>query len=124
MMLLTVPGRTPGMPRSTPVDVFEHDGRQWLVSTHGAGDSNWVRNLRAAGQGVLSRGAQTFSFTAAEVPSEDVADTLRRVIGPRLARPVAGFVLRRTLRLPTSASADAFARAAETHPVFELRSRP
>jgi hypothetical protein len=33
---------------------------------------------------------------------------------------VAGFVLRRTLRVAADASPDAFVRTAEQHPVFEL----
>jgi hypothetical protein len=35
MILLTVRGRTTGLPRTTPVDLFEGDGRRWLVATHG-----------------------------------------------------------------------------------------
>jgi hypothetical protein len=31
MILLTVRGRTTGLPRTTPVDLFERDGRRWLA---------------------------------------------------------------------------------------------
>jgi deazaflavin-dependent oxidoreductase (nitroreductase family) len=120
MMLLTVRGRRTGQPRTNPVDLFEHDGRQWLVSTHGVGDSNWVRNLRAAGEGTLTRGSHRYSFTAVELSQQDAGIVLSDVLGPRLTRPVAGFVLRRTLRVPGDASADDFVRTAEQHPVFEL----
>jgi deazaflavin-dependent oxidoreductase (nitroreductase family) len=50
MILLTVRGRTTGQPRTTPVDLLERDDRRWLVATHGGANSNWVRNLRAAGE--------------------------------------------------------------------------
>ena len=56
MVLLTVRGRKSGKPRTTPVDLFERNGRSYLVSTHRQESSNWVRNLRTAGEGVLSRG--------------------------------------------------------------------
>ena len=49
MILLTVRGRTTGEPRTTPVDLLERGDRRWLVATHGGANSNWVRNLRAAG---------------------------------------------------------------------------
>lgn len=120
MMLLTVRGRRTGRPRTNPVDLFENDGRHWLVSTHGVGDSNWVRNLRAAGEGTLTRGSHHYSFTAVELSQPEAGIVLRDVLGPRLARPVAGFVLRRTLHVPKDASADDFARTAQQHPVFEL----
>jgi deazaflavin-dependent oxidoreductase (nitroreductase family) len=120
MMLLTVRGRQTGLPRTNPVDVFENDGRYWLVSTHGVGDSNWVRNLRAAGAGTLARGKRTISFTAAELSATDASEVLRNVLGPRLDRRLAGFVLRRTLQLRSHASPDAFGAAVRLHPVFEL----
>ena len=123
MMLLTVRGRRTGQPRTNPVDLFERDDQRWLVSTHGAGDSNWVRNLRVAGEGTLARGRQWYSFTAVELAPDDTARVLHEVLGPRLARPVAGFVLRRTLHLAANPPFDAFEKAAPVHPVFELTMR-
>ena len=120
MMLLTVSGRKTGLPRTNPVDVFERDGRCWLVSTHGVGNSSWVSNLRAAGAGHLDGGRRHLSFTAVELSTEAAGTVLREELGPRLARPLAGFVLRRTLGLDGNASAADVARAAEDHPVFEL----
>ena len=56
-MLLTVPGRRSGAPRSTPVTLVEEDGRRWLVAPYGPVD--WVRNDRAAGRVKLSRGRRS-----------------------------------------------------------------
>lgn len=120
IVMLTVRGRRTGVLRTNPVDLFEHDGRHWLVSTHGVGDANWVRNLRAAGEGTLARGPHSWSFTAVELSQQEAATMLRDVVAPRLARPGAGFVLRRALRVPADASADDLVRTAEQHPVFEL----
>ncbi len=52
--LLTVPGRSSGEPRTTPVTILEWGGERWLQSPFG--EVNWVRNLRAAGRGTLTRG--------------------------------------------------------------------
>lgn len=44
---LVVAGRTTGEPRKVPVVPIEVDGDRYLVSTRG--ESEWVRNVRAAG---------------------------------------------------------------------------
>src|SRR6266513_1956347 len=50
--LITVRGRKSGVPRTTPVAIVEIDGRRWVIGTFG--DTNWVRNLRAAGEATVS----------------------------------------------------------------------
>src|SRR5438067_13422362 len=69
--LLTVRGRTSGLDRTTPVAVVSIDGRRWVIATFG--DTNWARNLRAAGRatGTSNRraaavGARELSTTEAE----------------------------------------------------------
>jgi deazaflavin-dependent oxidoreductase (nitroreductase family) len=47
MMMLTVPGRKSGLPRTNPVDLWTSDGRSFLVATH-TEQAAWVGNLRAA----------------------------------------------------------------------------
>lgn len=123
MMMLTVRGRKTGVARTNPVDVFERDGRRWLVATHDSG-ANWVRNLRAAGKGTLARGRNRFSFTATQLPQDEAGRVLRDVLGPRLARPLAGFVLRQTLGVPPGAAPGEFERAAIDHPVFQITVTP
>jgi deazaflavin-dependent oxidoreductase (nitroreductase family) len=122
MILLTVRGRTTGQPRTTLVDLFERDGRRWLVATHGGGDSNWVRNLRAAGEGILTQGRRRQAIAAVELTPEAAGPVLKEVLGPRLASPVRGFVLRHTLDVAPDASLDDFISTARRHPVFELGS--
>lgn len=122
MVLLTVRGRTTGQPRTTPVDLLERAGRRWLVATHGGGDSNWVRNLRASGEGILRLGRRRQAFSAVELTPEAAGPLLKEVLEPRLASPLRGFVLRRTLEVTSDASLDEFIRVARRHPVFELGS--
>src|SRR5712691_8793734 len=44
---LVVPGRSTGRPQRIPVITVEQDGSSYLVSTRG--ETDWVRNVRAAG---------------------------------------------------------------------------
>ena len=122
LILLTVRGRKTGQPHTTPVDLFERDGCSFLVSTHGEEKSNWVRNLRAAGQGVLTRGRNQRAITVVELTPDAAGPVLKEVLGPRLALPVRGFVLRRTLGVAPDAPLDEFMSAARVHPVFEIVS--
>jgi deazaflavin-dependent oxidoreductase (nitroreductase family) len=122
LVLLTVRGRKTGQPRTTPVDLFEGSGRSFLVSTHGEEKSNWVRNLRKAGEGVLTRGRNRRAISVVELTSDAAGPVLKEVVGPRLAFPVRGFVLRRTLGVIGGASLDEFMQAARIHPVFEIVS--
>jgi len=50
----------------------------------------------------------------------DAAVVFKEVIGPRLTRPLGGYVLRQTLGVSGDAGAEEFARVAAEHPVFEL----
>jgi deazaflavin-dependent oxidoreductase (nitroreductase family) len=122
MILLTVRGRTTGQPRTTLVDLFERDGRRWLVSTHGGDNSDWVRNLRAAGEGILTQGRRQQTMAAVELPPEEAGPVLKDVFGSRLASPVRGLVLRHTVDVAPDASLAEFISTARDHPVFELRS--
>jgi deazaflavin-dependent oxidoreductase (nitroreductase family) len=124
MVLLTVRGRRSGRPRTTPVDLFERDGRCWLVATHGAGAAQWVLNLRVTGEGLVTRGHRREAVTARELTPEEAAPILQAVVGPRLALPVRGLVLRHTLAVSSSASLEEFIRLAEHHPVFEVAASP
>src|SRR5829696_2569106 len=124
MLLATMRGRTTASPRSTPVDLLERDDRRWLVATHGGANSHWVRNLRAAGEGILTHGRSRQAVTAMELSPEEAGPVLKEVLGPRLASPVGGLVLRRTLDVAPDASPEDFVDEARRHPVFELTSRP
>jgi deazaflavin-dependent oxidoreductase (nitroreductase family) len=63
---LTVIGRRTGDPHRVPVIPVELGQSRYLVSPYG--ESDWVRNLRAAGKGKLSSKGRTEVFSATEVP--------------------------------------------------------
>jgi deazaflavin-dependent oxidoreductase (nitroreductase family) len=119
MVMLTVPGRTTGLPRSNPVDLWEDGPRRYLVATHDD-TAAWVRNLRASGRGSVRLGRKSWEFTAVELPQDRAGQVLHRVLAPRMRRPVGGFVLRQTLGVPHDAPPADFVAAAAQHPVFEL----
>ena len=57
--LLTVPGRTTGIPRTVAIGFFPH-GTSYLVAGSGSGakqDPHWFRNLRAAAHAQIQIGA-------------------------------------------------------------------
>jgi deazaflavin-dependent oxidoreductase (nitroreductase family) len=68
---LAVKGRRSGKWRTVPVNVLEHDGQRYIVAIRG--ETEWVRNLRAAGSGEIRRGARVERFRATEVPVEERA---------------------------------------------------
>lgn len=63
--VLQVRGRTTGELRETPVNLLTHDGVRYLVAPRG--ETQWVRNLRAAGRGALRLGRRTEAFEAVEL---------------------------------------------------------
>jgi deazaflavin-dependent oxidoreductase (nitroreductase family) len=73
--VLEVRGRKSGEPRRVPVNLLEHEGRRYLVAPRG--QTQWVRNLRAAGEGRLLVGRRAETFHSAEVPLEEAPAILR-----------------------------------------------
>jgi deazaflavin-dependent oxidoreductase (nitroreductase family) len=119
MMLLTVRGRKTGEPRTIPVDLYERDGRHFLIATHGEG--NWVYNLRLVRKGVLSLGRHHQTFTSTELALQEAGFFIKEFLGPLLAtQGIRGNMLRKHLGVRTESSLDEFITVAETHPVFEL----
>ena len=74
-MVLTVPGRKSGQPRSTPMTPFEHDGGLYTVA--GYPGSDWAANARAAGVGTLSRGRKSRRVKIVELSTEEAGPVLR-----------------------------------------------
>jgi deazaflavin-dependent oxidoreductase (nitroreductase family) len=79
---LAIRGRTSGAVRKVPVIPVEVDGAKYIVSTRG--ESEWVRNLRAAGEAELTRKGQTERVRATEVPAAErgpIIEAYRKVAG-------------------------------------------
>jgi deazaflavin-dependent oxidoreductase (nitroreductase family) len=121
-VLMTVRGRASGEPRTAPVAVVEIDGRRYIIGAYGP--VNWVRNLRAAGEAELHIHARDEHVIAQELDGPAArrffGETLPGYIarfpwfGRAFARLLFGLVGPEVLNDPV--------HAAETRPVFELRS--
>jgi deazaflavin-dependent oxidoreductase (nitroreductase family) len=73
--VLEVRGRSSGQPRRTPVNLLNFEGQRYLVAPRG--NTQWVRNLRAAGEGRLLVGPRSETFAAVELGDEQKAPVLR-----------------------------------------------
>lgn len=73
--VLTVPGRRSGALRSTPLTVHEADGQQYLIGGFPADD--WIRNVRAAGQGTLRTDNDIEAVRLVEIDPPDAGTVLR-----------------------------------------------
>jgi deazaflavin-dependent oxidoreductase (nitroreductase family) len=73
--LLTVRGRRSGELRRTPISVVTVDGSRYLVAAFE--DADWVKNVRAAGEGELARGRDAERVRLTEVPIDRRGPILR-----------------------------------------------
>ena len=110
---LLVRGRRSGKEQSLPVNPLTFEGGRYLVAPRG--ETEWVRNLRAAGEGQLRLGRRTVAFEADEV-----------VDGPKAAI-LQAYLKRWSLEVSShfeGVSADSdladFERVASGHPVFRI----
>lgn len=120
-VLLTIRGRQSGLPRTVPVALLEHRGRRFVQSPFG--ETQWTRNLRAAGEAVISRGGRREPVDAAELAPEIAGPILADAFAPYLASRFGAAFLGRFYRLRAGSPVEAFVDEARTHPVFELRAR-
>lgn len=126
--LLTVRGRKSGKPIVTPIAIFVHEGKRYLIASYGV--VNWVRNLRAAGgEATLTRGRHTEKIHAIELPPEAAAHIFGEALrtGPDgipapLVRGYRALFVLPYLNVTTNASLAEFEREVSTHPVFLLQS--
>ena len=73
--ILEVKGRKSGEPRRNPVNPLDYEGERYLVAPRG--HTQWVRKLRAAGEGQLLLGSRREHFTASELPDAEKEPILR-----------------------------------------------
>jgi deazaflavin-dependent oxidoreductase (nitroreductase family) len=111
--VLEVRGRKSGEWRRTPVNPLEFAGDRYIVSPRG--ETQWVRNLRASGEGRLRKGRRTQAFTATELPDEEKLPLLRAYL-KKWAWEVGAFFQ----GVGADAPDDELRRIAPLHPVFKI----
>jgi deazaflavin-dependent oxidoreductase (nitroreductase family) len=109
--VLRVRGRTSGEWRETPVNLLTYDGHRYLVAPRGI--TQWVKNLRVAGQGELVLGRRVEPFTATEIADADKVEILRAYLR-RWKAEVGVFFEGVSAKSPD----DELRRIAPNHPVF------
>jgi deazaflavin-dependent oxidoreductase (nitroreductase family) len=113
--VLTVPGRTSGEPRTTPVTPIPVDGGLYVIAA--LPNADWARNVRAAGRGTVTAGRRSHDVTITEVADPVTRERVLRAF-PVQARGGVPFFVR--LGLVTSADPDQFAAVADRVAVFEI----
>ena len=111
--VLEVRGRKSGEPRRTPVNLLSYEGDRYLVAPRG--HTQWVRNLRASGEGRLWVGSRSEAFTATEL-ADDQKPPLLRAYLKRWKFEVGAFFQ----GVGPDASDAELLRIAPDHPVFKL----
>jgi len=71
---LVVRGRRSGAEQAIPVIPVDHEGVRYIVSSRG--ESEWVRNLRAAGECEIRNKTGTQRYRATEVPVDQRAGVI------------------------------------------------
>ncbi len=112
--LISVPGRKTGRLRTTPVSPFSVEGRRYIVSF---GQTEWVRNARTAGWGILARGRRRRRVRLVELGLEEREPILRQ-FPVQVPAGVRFFVQVGAVQPP--ADPDAFAAAASGLAVFRV----
>jgi deazaflavin-dependent oxidoreductase (nitroreductase family) len=116
MKLLYVRGRKSGELRSAVVGPLQHEGQLYLVAPRG--NTQWVRNLRVAGEGQLRLGRKVERFTATEIPDGDKPPVLRPYL--KVWKEDTGVFFDNTDDLAPEAR---LLEIAPNHPVFRLEIR-
>jgi hypothetical protein len=111
--VLRVRGRKSGEWRSAPINLLTYEGKQHLVAPRGL--TQWVRNLREAGEGELLLGNRVQRFRAHEIPDDRKIPILRAYL-KRWKAEVGVFFAGVSADSPE----EELRRIAPDHPVFRI----
>lgn len=104
---IRIRGRTSGRVHTMPALPLDYEGRRYLVAPRG--NTQWARNLRAAGEGELRIGGRTIHFSAREIPVSERGPLVAAYVRQHGTK-YGGFVAKEFAAMPDPAD----------HPVFLL----
>jgi deazaflavin-dependent oxidoreductase (nitroreductase family) len=107
-----VQGRKSGQTRANVVTSVAVDGVTYLVSPRG--NSEWVRNVRAAGGAATIRRRGRTRVQLVEVPIEQRAPIIKAYLGKTWRST------QQHIEVDRNAPVEEFARIADRHPVFRI----
>jgi deazaflavin-dependent oxidoreductase (nitroreductase family) len=113
-VVLTVPGRASGAPRSTPITPMTVDGKRYVVA--GFPGADWVKNARAAETATLTSGKVAETVRMVELGTDEARPLLRQF--PVLVPTGVGFMKRSGL--VTDGTPDEFEALAGRCAVFRF----
>ena len=113
--ILEVRRRHAGGVQTVPVSPLTVDGQRYLVAPRG--NTDWVQNLRAAGEGELKAGRRRELFSSIEVADAEKPPILRTYLREY------GVMTRSQFGVDANASEADLVRIAPNHPVFRITPR-
>lgn len=117
-VVLTVRGRSSGLPRSFPVAILDVDARLYIQSPYG--EVNWVRNLRANPDALMTRGSRQEWVEAVEVAPEDAVAILRAGVDRYLRSRWMSPLVRVFTGIRRDSTNEEILAHARRHPMFQL----
>ena len=117
--LITIRGRKSGIERTTPVALVEIGGKRWVIGTFG--ETNWVRNLRTAGEAVVTVRRRREELRAHELSQGEATAFFTDVLGPYVRRIPFGRLMLGSV-LGAKDILEDHSVAAQRRPVFELHA--
>jgi deazaflavin-dependent oxidoreductase (nitroreductase family) len=115
-VVLTVPGRKSGKPRSTPITPMHFEGKRYVVNGYPGAD--WVSNVRVADQATLTQGRRSERVRMAELQADEARPVLREFP----AQVPTGVDLMKRARVLTDGTPDELEGLAGRLPVFRIDS--
>jgi deazaflavin-dependent oxidoreductase (nitroreductase family) len=109
---LQVKGRRSGQMRSNAVTWVDYQGHRYLVAPRG--NTEWVRNVKAAGGEAVLKRRKAEKVRLEELPAEQRAPIIK-AYNKKL-----GAVTRREFGIDGDASVEEHEKIAERHPVFRI----
>lgn len=110
--LLEVKGRKSGKVYSTPVNLHEVNGKQFLVAPRGR--TQWVRNAEASGEGTLKKRGRRRTFRLRALADSEKPEILKSYLMRY------GATVQRFFPVRPDAPLETFAEIAAGYPAFEL----
>jgi deazaflavin-dependent oxidoreductase (nitroreductase family) len=110
--LLQVRGRKSGKIYSTPINLLELNGKQFLVAPRGR--TQWVRNTEAAGEVTLKKGTARKRYGLRSLTDTEKPQILKTYLDSFKKE------VQRYFPVPAGSPPEAFRELSQSYPAFEL----
>jgi deazaflavin-dependent oxidoreductase (nitroreductase family) len=110
--LIKVPGRKSGKIYTVPLFVLHAQGERWLVA--GFAQSDWVKNLRAAGGCTLYRNRREEKVSVEEIKDIDLCAAILKEFVSKAPGQSRGFAI------SPDAPIEEYRKLAPQHPIFRV----